>query len=824
MSTESPRRTRATVSSKPMAWDLTSLRHRIEAWSGSSIEEDLSGYQPGLSQIGQLESAMQNLEDSELRALSSELRRRARADDAESELVVNAFALVREASRRVLEMRPFDVQVLAGLALHEGHLVEMATGEGKTLAAVMPAYMAGLSGKGVHVLTFNDYLARRDAEWMGPIYRFLGSSVGWVEEGMSVRDRRAAYACDVTYVTAKEAGFDLLREHLAREPEEIVHRRYHMAIVDEADSILIDEARVPLVIAGRAADAGLPDASAVGIAELVHGLERGRDWATDEYERNVELTDDGIARVESLLDCGNLLSSANLELLTEINCALHATHLLHRDVDYIVREGRIRLVDEFTGRVVEDRHWPDGLQAALEAKEKLERRPGGRILSSITLQDYLRLYPRLSGMTATARPAAGELKSGYGLDVVVIPPNRPSIRLDEPDHVFTHRAAKHDALVAEIARIHASGRPILVGTASVEESEELAGLLREAGVHCQVLNARNDAKEAAIVAEAGALGAVTISTNMAGRGTDIKLGGAAEQDHDAVVDHGALCVIGTNRHESLRIDQQLRGRAGRQGDPGTSRFFVSLEDPLIVRYGVNDLIPAKLYPRPQQEALDNPFIRHEIARAQRIIEGQNAEIRNTLNHYSKLLEEQRRAIHLELREWLERRAPSRLRERSSEHYQRLAKDLGEDYLAEAERRIVLFHLDRAWSRHLARAADIREGIHLRKIGGDDPLVEFTRAVADSFQEMKRDVESGLVETFESIEARADGVDLEALGLAGPTSTWTYLVNDDPFRDQLATALGGNVGVGVAAAALAGPFWIASTAYQYFRRKRRQPSR
>lgn len=804
-----------------------SLRRRIESLNGSSVRYDLDGFKDRLERIDKRGDELATLDDVALQRISAELRDRLQAESPEAETpgaVSEAFALAREAAHRTLGMRPFDVQMLAGLAIHDGHLVEMATGEGKTLAAVMPAALAGFAGRGVHVLTFNDYLARRDAEWMGPVYRFLGLSVGWVEEGMDPGERRAAYACDVTYVTAKEAGFDLLREHLAQETEELVHRPFSFAIVDEADSILIDEARVPLVIAGRAADATPTATSALDVRALVAGLVKDRDWATDDYERNVELTDGGLARLEKQLGRGNLQSTENLDLLTEINCALHATQLLHRDVDYIVRDGRIQLVDDFTGRVVEDRHWPDGLQAALEAKEGLARRPEGHILSSITLQDFLGLYPKLAGMTATARPAAGEFEHCYGLEVVVISPHRPSIRVDEPDLVFTHRAAKHQALVHEITGVHNARRPVLVGTASVEESEELADLLLKADVPCEVLNARSDEREAAIIAEAGALGAVTISTNMAGRGTDIKLGGASEEDREAVVALGGLYVIGTNRHESLRVDRQLRGRSGRQGDPGSSRFFVSLEDPLIVRYGVNELIPTKLYPSRQEEPLDNPFIRHEIARAQRIIEGQNTEIRRTLQHYSKLLEEQRQVLSRERRQWLERRAPSRLASASADRYQRLSTVAGRKVTAEAERRITLFHLDRGWSRHLARAADLREGIHLLKIGGEEPLVEFTRAVADSFGEMRHELEEETLSTFESIEITAEGVDLEGAGLKAPTSTWTYLVNDDPFRDQLATALGGNVGVGVAAAALAGPFWIASTLYQYLRKRKRQTSR
>ncbi|MGB5391269.1 MAG: accessory Sec system translocase SecA2, partial [Thermoanaerobaculia bacterium] len=561
-----------------------------------------------------------------------------------------------------------------------------ATGEGKTLTAVLHAYLGGLTGRGVHVLTFNDYLAHRDSHWMGPIYRFLGLSVGWVGQGMSVAERQAAYGCDITYVTAKEAGFDLLRSHLASEPGQIVHRPFHRAIVDEADSILIDEARVPLVIAGVL---GSPEETPYGLADLVNRLDPDEHFETDEYSRNIELTALGIDRVEGLLDCGNLLAAENVALLTGINCALHAKVLLRRDVEYIVRDGRIQLVDELTGRVVEDRHWPDGLQAALEAKEGLKLRPEGRVLSSITLQHFVRLYPNLAGMTATASPAAEELTRTYGMDVVVIPQNRPSIRIDHSDVVFTHREAKHRALVEEIGRVHATGRPILVGTASVMESEELAALLRPSGIEPQILNARNDEMEAAIIAEAGALGAVTISTNMAGRGTDIRLGGADEGNRPDVVALGGLYVIGTNRHESLRIDQQLRGRAGRQGDPGSSRFFISLEDDLIARYGVRNLIPPKLLLERQDQPLDNPVIRREIARAQRIVEGQNVETRKTLYGYSSVLDEQRKIVQQRREDLLLGRAQSHFAELSPGRFQELSTTVDQAVLAEAERQIVL---------------------------------------------------------------------------------------------------------------------------------------
>ena len=424
-------------------------------------------------------------------------------------------------------MRPFDVQIVAALAMDEGAIVEMQTGEGKTLAAVMPAAFNALAGRGVHVLTFNDYLARRDAEWMAPLYQGLGLSVAFVQNGMARADRQQAYRADVTYVTAKEAGFDYLRDRLARHVAELVHRPFHMALVDEADSILIDEARVPLVVAG-AVSRSHPTSGR--IAELTAALTPGVHFDTDEYGRDVELTEAGIDHVERTIGCGNLHDESNLALLTDINCALHARVLLRRDVDYLVRDGRIGVIDEHTGRVVADRHWPDGLQSALEAKEGLAAQPDGRILGSITLQHFLRSYPRLCGMTGTARAAAAELDETYGRRVVVIPTHRPLIRIDRPDVIYANRAAKERAVVAEVIAAHATGRPVLVGTLTVEESARVADALGDAGVACAVLNAKNDEAEARIVARAGARGAVTISTNMAGRGTDIKLDRPGSKD------------------------------------------------------------------------------------------------------------------------------------------------------------------------------------------------------------------------------------------------------------------------------------------------------
>ena len=585
----------AIVSNRAPGW-----KYYVQRLQGSTVRLDLERYQSPLAAIAALESECQRLSDEDLLGRSRALRARARAGEPRLSLRAPFFALVREASRRALGQRPFDEQIVAALALDDGDVVEMLTGEGKTLTAVMPAAFNALADRGAHVLTFNDYLAGRDAEWMGPIYRLLGLSVGCVQQGMAPADRRAAYHADVTYVTAKEAGFDHLRDLLAMEAADLVHRPFHFALVDEADSLMIDEARVPLVIAGSVdRDTSLAPRLAALVASLVSGVH----FDADEYGRDIELTEKGIEHVERALGCGGLHSAENIELLTALNCALHARVLLRRDVDYIVRSGRIEIVDEFTGRVVADRHWPDGLQAALEAKEGLARRPDGRILGSMTLQRFLRGYPRLCGMTGTATSCAAELAQLYGLDVVVIPPHVPMVRIDRDDLVFTGREAKERAIVDEIQRAHATGRPVLVGTSTVTESENLAARLRTVGVSCEVLNAKNDAEEAAIVARAGQFGAVTISTNMAGRGTDIRLGG------DRVVVLSGLYVIGTNRHESRRVDLQLRGRAGRQGDPGESRFFVSLEDELLVRYGIRDLIPAGFFPKNSDAPIESPVVR-----------------------------------------------------------------------------------------------------------------------------------------------------------------------------------------------------------------------
>jgi len=800
---------------KTMRW-----MRRLEKWRGIEwVEEDLAPYEQALREINRQGENLARKKDEQLREIVASLRERARGGSSSDELLVEVFALAREAADRALGLRPFDVQVMAGVALHRGKLVEMQTGEGKTLAAVLPACLNALAGRGVHVLTFNDYLARRDAAWMGPVYRFLGMSVGSIQEGMSADARRAAYAADVTYATAKEAGFDFLRTHLCRAPGELVHRPFNFAIVDEADSILIDEARVPLVIAGERPGS---QTSPYRIAEVVAAIAQGEDWETDENNRNVSLTERGVDRVEAALGCGDLYAAENYLLLIEVNQALHARALLRRDVDYIVRDSRIELVDEFTGRVMDDRRWPDGLQAALEAKEGLPIRPGGRILGSITLQHFLKHYPRLSGMTATAQPAAEELEDFYGLKVAPIPPNRPCVREDLPDVIFTHKDAKHRALIAEIGRAHATGRPVLVGTSSVEESESLARKLSQAGVACRVLNAKNDEAEAEIIAEAGAIGAVTISTNMAGRGTDIRLGGAREEERERVVKLGGLYVIGTNRHESRRIDDQLRGRAGRQGDPGTSRFFVSLEDDLMARFGIDNLIPPKIRPVAQDEPIEHPAIRRETERLQRIVEGQNYEIRKTLWRYSSLIEEQRRA----LQDWRMAALTGEVElglcaAQFPERYTALRDRFGADVLQQTERVITLHHIDVAWAEHLALITEIREGIHLVGLGRQDPLVEFTKQVAEAFVKLHQTIEERVVETFAAAEITENGIELDQAGLRGPSSTWTYLINDRALPQLQQMLYGhGSAAFAIAAVLTTWPLLIAWGVWRRLTKERR----
>jgi preprotein translocase subunit SecA len=710
-------------------------------------------------------------------------------------LLVETFALVKEWSKRTLGLTPFDVQLAAGIALFRGTIAEMQTGEGKTLAAVFPATLYGLTGKGVHILTFNDYLAARDTEWMRPIYEAMGLSVSSIREGMTYDARKRAWHADITYATAKEAGFDYLRDQLVLDTKQLVHRPFHVAIVDEADSILLDEARVPLVIAGATEEARKEPYK---LAQLIDTLAPDTHYGTDEYKRVVYLTDEGQSFVEEQLGLGDLHREETRHLQAGIQVALHAKVLLHKDVDYIVRDGHIELVDAFTGRVVDDRQWPDGIQAALEAKEGLEVQPEGQILGSITLQHFMQQYPVKAGMTGTARPAEHEFFEMYQTPVVVIPPNRPCIREERNDRLFVDLAAKHRAILQELQRCQKSKQPVLVGTCSVEESETLSQRLRDADIPHHVLNAKTDAHEAAIIAEAGLPGAVTISTNMAGRGVDIKLGGADESQRDIVLQAGGLLVIGTNRHESIRIDYQLRGRAGRQGEPGASQFFVSLEDDLMKQYNVFDSLPHNLLLDKDAQELDNPVFRRAVQQTQRIIEGQNHTIRQTLFKYASFIESQRQVAHEYRKELLTK--DDIVREWVQEHqsaFKHVQAVLSEQEQTEQTRHILLLHLDRCWAEHLATITSIREGIHLQSAGSLNPFVVFCQQATDAFESLFAQIDERTETTLRTSLVQDGKFVLNQEGLHRPSSTWTYLINDEVFDKGLATMLR-NTGIGFAA--------------------------
>ncbi|MFE9190017.1 accessory Sec system translocase SecA2 [Micromonospora sp. NPDC007208] len=684
-------------------------------------------------------------------------------------------AVGREAARRGLDQRPYDVQLLGAMSLLSGKVAEMATGEGKTLTATIAAYGHVRLGNGpVHVLTINDYLARRDAQWMEPVYTLLGLTVGWVNEASTPQERRDAYACDVTYVSVSEAGFDYLRDQLVTDVEDRVQPALTTAIVDEADSIMIDEARVPMVLAGAVPGEQDPVHAA---AALVRGLRKDKHYTVAEDGRSVAFTSAGLAAMEAKLGI-DLYDEEQVAQLSAVNVALHAHALLHRDVDYIVRDGSVELVDEMRGRVAQRRRWPDGLQAAVEAKEGLDATAEGEVLGTIAMQAYIALYPKVCGMTATAVLVGDQLREFFGLEVAVIPPNTPCIREDEPDRIYATRAEKDEALIDEIQRWHAKGRPVLVGTLDVKESEGLAAGLNAAGVPCVVLNAKNDDEEAAIIAEAGAYGAVTVSTQMAGRGVDIRLGGSDQADQERVTELGGLYVIGSGRHDSRRVDDQLRGRAGRQGDPGGSVFFVSLEDDLVVRHAA-DSVPAS--PRMNADGLvTDEQVDYAVEHAQRVAEGVNHEIHRNTWRYSVVIEQQRKALAARRERLLTSDvAAVMLLEKEPEK----AGEMDEDLLARAARSIALYHLDRLWAEHLAELSEVREGVHLRALGRLDPLDEFHRAAVPAFNDLIPEIEARTIATFTETEFDDDWQPDDGT-LVRPTATWTYLVHDNPFGSEL----------------------------------------
>lgn len=767
----------------------------IKALEKRSNHSEYISYKKIIDKINSLNFT--KLSKSDLLNESIELKKKLLQGTSMDDILIEAFALVKEAVRRVLGLTAYDEQLAAAIAMHKGRLIEMQTGEGKTLTAVFTAYLNGLNGNGCHILTFNDYLAKRDAVWMGPIYEMLGLTVGHVQDTMNIEDKKHAYFCDITYVTAKVAGFDYLRDNLCYDKNNAIHRPFNFAIVDEADSIIIDEARIPLVIAAGGVDT---DNTLFITMEIIKKLTPKVHYDKDEYERNAFLTEAGLKAVESMLCIDNLYAEENYKLLNEVHNCLYAIVMLKKDVDYIIRDNKIEMVDEFTGRVAENRHWPDGIQAALETKEKLGINSKGRIMSQITLQSFICLYKKLAGMTATAMDSAEEIKEFYGLETMAIPSHTPCIRKDHGDVIFTHKEAKFKALTTEIVKVHATGQPILIGTCSVKESEYLAEELKKAHINCNVLNAKNDELEANIIEQAGILGAVTVSTNMAGRGADIKLGGPEEINRDKILSLGGLYVIGTNRHESLRIDKQLRGRAGRQGDPGMSRFFISLEDDLIKQYGIDRVLPEIIRPKNQEEPLSIPRIAKKVSQVQRIVQGQNSDLRRVLWQYSSIVENQRLQVHERRHEILMDTNPFNiLQETNSELYAKLVKLFGEPSIKDLEKQVALYNIDESWADYLAETTTMQEGIHLKVIGGKEPMREFQIETAKMYEDFQQYIQDRIIQDFENMELSSEGVAALKERIKPPSSTWTYLVKDNSIMDALSLIFFGSAGSSAASA-------------------------
>jgi preprotein translocase subunit SecA len=758
---------------------VSGLRARVRRFLQKPGSTSLAEYQALLPDIAGREADVAGLDDAELTALAKDT-----TDD------VGICAVGREAAHRGLGERPFDVQLLGTLALLAGQVAEMATGEGKTLSGALAAAGYVRRGHQVHVMSVNDYLARRDAEWMRPVYDRLGVTVSWIGQGSTPDERRQAYAADVCYASANEIGFDVLRDRLAVAADDLVTVPPDVVLVDEADSVLVDEALIPLVVAGSVGEAD----PVQDMAQIASRLLPRLHYEVDDERRNVSLTDAGARIAEQSLDGIDLYAEDNLDMLTRLNVALHAQALLQRDVDYIVQHGRIQLVSASRGRVARLQRWPDGLQAAVEAKEGLRTTESGEILDSITIQALVRRYPVACGMTGTAVAVGEQLREFYGLEVAVIPPNRPCIREDETDRLYQHVEDKEGAVVSAVASAHESGRPVLLGTLDVAESERLAARLVLDGLPCVVLNAKNDAEEAAIVAEAGAAGAITVSTQMAGRGTDIRLGGTAG-DHGQVAEVGGLLVIGVGRHASTRLDDQLRGRAGRQGDPGGSVFFLSLDDELITTCAPDAVKAAEV----DADGLVSDAKAHwTVGHAQRVAEGTALQIHRDTWRYNVLIEDQRRAV-LEYRDQLlHSDAALRDLEKSSPDRVTELRDAGvpDEVLIQAARLITLSCLDQAWSEHLAQAADVREGIHLRALGHSSnpfggsliPVQEFNRELTELFSRFTAGVTERTVAVFQAADITPDGADLTGAGLKRPSATWTYVVQENPFGTDFGRAV------------------------------------
>ncbi|KAA9226427.1 accessory Sec system translocase SecA2 [Corynebacterium amycolatum] len=727
-----------------------------------------------VARAAELEPQVQALSDADLADFT-----RQHATDAPELL-----AALREVSQRTLSMRPFDVQLQGALALMEGDVVQMATGEGKTLSGALAAAGFALRGHRVHSVTVNDYLAGRDAQWMQPLFGFLGLSVAAISPQEGPGERRKAYAADIVYAAVNELGFDVLRDRCAPAIEDRVQSPADVAIIDEADSVLVDEALVPLVLAGSE-----PGTAPTGqITDVVRRLQLGDDYTVDEGRRNVFLTDTGAARVERLLGIGSLYDAEHVgTTLVQVNVALHAHELLQRDVDYIVRDGKVQLIDASKGRVAELQRWPDGLQAAVEAKEGLQVSEGGRILDSMTIQQLVGRYDITCGMTGTATSAGDQFREFYGLHVSVIEPNVPCIRDDDPDRIYATTDDAFAALVDEVVELNGTGRPILVGTRDVAESERLADALVLRGIESSVLNAKNDELEAQVIANAGDIGRVTVSTQMAGRGTDIRLGGVDESNRDAVVERGGLCVIGLGKHRTDRLDNQLRGRAGRQGDPGSSVFFVSLDDPVISEGAAGETL--SVLPEDDGRVRDKRAYQF-IDRAQRVTEATMLSIHATTWKYNKLIGDQREILDERREKLLTTNAAwEELSKLASARAKEVEAAVGRDVAEDAAREIMLSHLDRGWSDHLADLDDLRESIHLRALAKESPIDEFHRAAIGAFKNLVNNAVTESVQTFQEVEIDSEGAHLEDTGLARPSSTWTYMVNDNPLSNGGGSVVG-----------------------------------
>ena len=820
---------------------------------GTHSERELKRIRRTVDAIEELRPAMQALTDEELRAKTDEFRKRLEEGETLDDLLVEAFAVVREGAKRALDMEPFRVQLIGGIILHQGRIAEMRTGEGKTLVATLPAYLNALEGKGVHVVTVNDYLAKRDAEWMGQVYRFLGLTVGVILNGMSPQERQEAYRCDITYVTNNELGFDYLRDNMAIYKEQLVLRQLHFAIIDEVDSILIDEARTPLIISGQSGKStdiykycdilakqmkrgdDLEDLSKMDIIMGVEQVETG-DFIVNEKDKVVNLTSAGVTKVERFFHIENLADPENLEIQHCIILALRANNLMHRDHDYIVRDDEVMIVDEFTGRVMPGRRYSDGLHQAIEAKEHVRVKQESKTLATITFQNFFNKFEKKCGMTGTALTEEKEFREIYGMDVIEIPTNMPVIRVDEQDAVYKTREEKLAAIVDAVKASHDKGQPVLVGTITIEASEELSAMLKKEGIARNVLNAKFHELEAGIVAEAGRHGAVTIATNMAGRGTDIKL------DEDARA-AGGLKIIGTERHESRRIDNQLRGRSGRQGDPGESRFYISLQDDLMRLFGSERMIAMfNALGVPYGQEITHSSLSKAIESAQRRIESNNFGIRKNLLDYDQVMNEQREIIYKERREVLDghnmrdsiynmiseivenavetvigeetdiekwdlkelnqlllptvplqvitrarivdptkQGLKQQLKEEAVKLYEAKEAEFPEpEHIREVERVILLKVIDRKWTQHIDDMEQLRQSIGLQAYGNRDPLVEYKLSGYEMFNEMSMNIMEETVRSMFHVRVQ-ERVEREQVAQVTGTNKDEEPAKKDPVR-------------------------------------------